>query len=664
MPKKGTKIVNVSSFNPLGIDGSRLDHLYQDKMPGFHENPGVRQQLRSLFTGNCFKREADATVNAAPNSEKQPVEAPEPPPIYRTMQSTSPMQLFGLNDSPTPIVPSQPIRPVNVLNKPDVNPYKKPDRYDESYHFLPVSSTTAGSAPSPESYGGEVDNDSIHNNIDHSSLLTSVTPPNKIYETEQPDTSQKPIHVDPLVKNNVTEKYIQDINNTYIGMDSAETHNLELCLEAGERKANVYSQEFRGTEYPQATKLSPPKADDPVEPRDNSNEYIMVNDPKDTHGSISQNLDVPTESQPKYTNDTALLGDPNQETNSKVVKHVGGTRKQKVAPNDFIFLRVLGKGSYGTVMLVRSTFDNQIYAMKMLRKDYIIRRHQIQHTRTERAVLESIRHPFIVELYYAFQTPKKLYFVMEYCPGGELFFHLSRANRFSEGRVRFYAAEIILALEFLHNLNVVYRDLKPENVLLDSEGHVRLTDFGLSKGGISDNFSTKSLCGTPEYLAPEILNQQGHGKAVDWWSLGALIFEMLTGLPPFYSKDRDRLFKNIRGAELKFPSCITPVARDLLIKLFNRNPDRRLGGSRRDAEEVKEHPFFASIDWNEVYNKNLTPPFKPQLKSVTDVQYFDREFVRLPAVNSEVPEAILGEKSDDLFPDFTYDLREKNNPFV
>ncbi|XP_055388711.1 serine/threonine-protein kinase Sgk2-like [Condylostylus longicornis] len=339
----------------------------------------------------------------------------------------------------------------------------------------------------------------------------------------------------------------------------------------------------------------------------------------------------------------------------------GGISKysqRKVSPEDFVLLKVIGKGSYGKVMMVRYKQDGGVYAMKMLRKENIIKRNQVEHTKTERNVLESINHPFIVQLYFAFQTPKKLYFVMEYCPGGELFFHLSLAGRLSEGRARYYASEIVLALEHLHKLDIVYRDLKPENVLLDEEGHVRLTDFGLSKEGVQDNFSAKSLCGTPEYLAPEILNQTGHGKAVDWWSLGALIYEMLTGLPPFYTRDRELLFENIRSAELRYPSFISPVAKSLLIGLFQRDPNRRLGGGKRDAEEIKAHPFFATVDWQRVYYKLEPPPFRPTLVSKTDVQYFDKEFVKLPANNSEVPDSALSQAvRDDMFQGFSYDGR-------
>ncbi|CEM32786.1 unnamed protein product [Vitrella brassicaformis CCMP3155] len=334
---------------------------------------------------------------------------------------------------------------------------------------------------------------------------------------------------------------------------------------------------------------------------------------------------------------------------------------KKVALDDFVLLKVIGKGSYGMyckVMLVRHKTDGCIYAMKMLRKENIVKRNQVEHTKTERNVLEYISHPFIVRLVCAFQTVKKLYFVLEYCPGGELFFHLSRAGRFTEQRARFYSAEIILALEHLHKMDIVYRDLKPENVLLDEEGHIRLTDFGLSKEGIQDNTSARSLCGTPEYLAPEILNQTGHGKAVDWWSLGALIYEMLTGLPPFYTRDREKLFENIRAGDLRYPSFISPVAKSLLQGLFQRDPNRRLGGGNTDADEIKCHPFYASVDWDALLQRRITPPFRPSLASKTDVQYFDKEFVSLPVINSEVPDSALThamQQDDNHFEGFTYD---------
>jgi len=301
---------------------------------------------------------------------------------------------------------------------------------------------------------------------------------------------------------------------------------------------------------------------------------------------------------------------------------------------DFVSIRVIGKGSYGQVMLVRHKREGTVYAMKMLRKDNVVKRNQVEHTKTERHVLEAVSHPFIVNLIYAFQTPKKLYFVLEYCQGGELFFHLSRAGRFSEGRCRFYSSEILLAIEYLHKLAIIYRDLKPENVLLDGGGHVKLTDFGLSKEGIQDNFSAKSMCGTPEYLAPEIIEKRGHGKAVDWYSLGALMFEMLTGLPPFYTHDREKLFRDIRRGDLQYPQYIGAAVKSLLQGLLNLDPSRRLGGGVTDAEEVKAHPFFSGIDWEAVYLRRVQPPFQPNLSAKTDVKYFEKEFLEMPIQHS------------------------------
>mmetsp|Transcript_2202 Transcript_2202/g.5035 ORF Transcript_2202/g.5035 Transcript_2202/m.5035 type:complete len:329 (-) Transcript_2202:359-1345(-) len=306
--------------------------------------------------------------------------------------------------------------------------------------------------------------------------------------------------------------------------------------------------------------------------------------------------------------------------------------------DDFVLVKVLGKGSYGKVMLVRGTKDNSLYAMKMLRKENIIKRNQVEHTRTERAVLETVSHPFIVTLHYAFQTPKKLYMVMEYCPGGELFFHLSRAGRFTEGKTRFYTAETSSAVSYLHQLNVIYRDLKPENLLIDAEGHAKITDFGLSKEGIEDNHSAMTMCGTPEYLAPEILDKGGHGKAVDWYSVGALTYEMLTGLPPYYTKDRQKLFERIRRGDLQYPDYIKPLAKTFLQALLQRDPDQRLGGGKRGGEDVKGHAFFMDLDWQALEARRIQPPFRPSLNRGDDVKYFEKDFVGQPVVNSEVGE--------------------------
>ena len=216
--------------------------------------------------------------------------------------------------------------------------------------------------------------------------------------------------------------------------------------------------------------------------------------------------------------------------------------------------------------------------------------------------------------------------------------------------VRFYISEILLALEYLHSLNIIFRDLKPENVLLDAEGHAKLTDFGLSKEGITDNFSARTMCGTPEYLAPELLDKRGHGRAVDWYSLGALAYEMQTGLPPFYTQDRNLLFERIRRANLSYPSYISPVAKSLLEGLLTRQPESRLGGGPHDGAEVRAHGFFASVDWNALYQCQVTPPFKPKVSGTGDVSNFEKEFVDMPVAISEAGPGAQGVHFDG----FTY----------
>mmetsp|Transcript_32028 Transcript_32028/g.47630 ORF Transcript_32028/g.47630 Transcript_32028/m.47630 type:complete len:704 (-) Transcript_32028:565-2676(-) len=299
--------------------------------------------------------------------------------------------------------------------------------------------------------------------------------------------------------------------------------------------------------------------------------------------------------------------------------------------DSFKMIKVVGKGSFGKVFLVREKATGEMFALKVLRKDNIIKRNQVEHTKTERSVLGYVSHPFIVSMNMAFQSKDKLYFVLDYCAGGELFFHLGKLGKFPEPRARFYASEIILAISYVHTLDIIYRDLKPENVLLDARGHVRLTDFGLSKEGISDSSSgANSFCGTPEYLAPEILNRQGHGRAVDWWSLGALLYEMLTGLPPFYCQDREKLFEKIRKANLDYPASLSPPSKNLLRGLLTRDPNQRLGSGPRDAEDIKEHPFFGDIDWEKLAKGEIPPPWKPKISSSQDTSLFDKEFTNMP----------------------------------
>jgi protein-serine/threonine kinase len=298
----------------------------------------------------------------------------------------------------------------------------------------------------------------------------------------------------------------------------------------------------------------------------------------------------------------------------------------KLTIEDFTIIKVVGKGSYGKVLLVKKNNEETIYAMKIMKKISMVKKNQVDHIKTERRILELIDHPFINKLKYAFQTEQKLYLVTDYCPGGELFFHIQRVERFNEEAAKFYAGQIILAVEHLHKNNIIYRDLKPENVLIDRKGFIKITDFGLSKENIVDNKSAKSFCGTPEYLAPEIILNKGHGKPVDWWSLGNLIYEMLTGIPPFYCKDRDILFDAITNDEPEYPEYLSDEVIDLIKKLLIKNPDKRLGNN--GADEIKKHIFFEGMNWEKLLNKKIKPPFIPRLKNAVDTRYIDPLFAK------------------------------------
>lgn len=251
--------------------------------------------------------------------------------------------------------------------------------------------------------------------------------------------------------------------------------------------------------------------------------------------------------------------------------------------------------------------------MKILRKSHLVRRRQIERTKTERKVLSMLDHPFIMKMHYAFQTAEKLYLVLDYCPGGELFFHLSRYRRFQEPVARFYAAELLLAIGHLHKNGIIYRDLKPENVLLDAYGHVKLGDFGLAKDGIRHpTQGAKSTCGTPEYMAPEVLNQGGHGFCVDYWGLGMILYEMMTGLPPWYTTDRSKLFRRLRSAPLVFPKEVvfSSQCRSCIAGLLEREPRMRLGVM--GLRSAMRHEFFYRwINFEALTARQIDAPIRP-----------------------------------------------------
>jgi len=265
-----------------------------------------------------------------------------------------------------------------------------------------------------------------------------------------------------------------------------------------------------------------------------------------------------------------------------------------------------------------------------------------------------VNSPFIVPLKFSFQTPDKLYLVMSFVNGGELFYHLQREGKFDQDRSRFYAAELLVALEHLHGFNVVYRDLKPENILLDYTGHIALCDFGLCKLNMSETEKTNTFCGTPEYIAPELLESQGYTKTVDWWTLGVLLYEMMTGLPPFYDENVNTMYQRILTDPLNFPPDMPSEARSVMTGLLQRDPARRLGANG-GGEEIKRHPFFAKyIDWERLIKKGYPPPFKPSVESVLDVANFDPDFTNEEAQDSVVTDSALSETVQDQFRGFTY----------
>lgn len=296
-------------------------------------------------------------------------------------------------------------------------------------------------------------------------------------------------------------------------------------------------------------------------------------------------------------------------------------RSRTLTIDDFDLLKVVGKGSFGKVMQVRKKDTQRIYALKTIRKAHIISRSEVAHTLAERSVLSQINNPFIVPLKFTFQSPEKLYIVLAFVNGGELFHHLQKEQRFDINRSRFYTAELLCALECLHGFNVIYRDLKPENILLDYSGHIALCDFGLCKLDMKDEDRTNTFCGTPEYLAPELLMGNGYTKTVDWWTLGVLLYEMLTGLPPFYDENTNEMYRKILSEPLHFPGpeIVPSQARDLLTKLLDRDPAKRLGAN--GASEIKAHPFFHLIDWRKLLQRKYEPAFKPNVVRITPASH-------------------------------------------
>ena len=325
----------------------------------------------------------------------------------------------------------------------------------------------------------------------------------------------------------------------------------------------------------------------------------------------------------------------------------------KLTIHDFEQLKVLGKGSFGEVLLVKLKANNKYYAMKILIKKKVKLRHQEVHTQTERDLMVRINCPFIVNIKFAFQDSLKLYIITEFMQGGEMFFHLHKEKRFSNEKARFYIIEIILAIEFLHKNKMLYRDLKPENIMIDSNGHIKLTDFGLSKKLKKQKEKAFTICGTPQYLAPEILSAEGYDNSVDWWSLGVVLYEMLVGKAPFKIPKGSYLSEDLYKKKIKIPDYITPEAKDLISLLLVPNPIKRLGYGPEGSKKIKAHPYFEGINWDDAWNKKLTPPFIPDLKGETDLKYFDKMFTNEKIEESKVSEVPSSIENNN-YKGFTY----------
>ncbi|CAL9692329.1 unnamed protein product [Knipowitschia caucasica] len=345
------------------------------------------------------------------------------------------------------------------------------------------------------------------------------------------------------------------------------------------------------------------------------------------HPEVTSILNLPQDAELMNANPSPPPS-PSQQIN------LGPSSNPSAKPSDFHFLKVIGKGSFGKVLLARHRTDDQFYAVKVLQKKAILKKKEEKHIMSERNVLlKNVKHPFLVGLHYSFQTADKLYFILDYINGGELFYHLQRERCFLEPRARFYAGEIASALGYLHSLNIVYRDLKPENILLDSQGHIILTDFGLCKENIEPNGTTSTFCGTPEYLAPEVLHKQPYDRTVDWWCLGAVLYEMLYGLPPFYSRNTAEMYDNILNKPLQLKPNISNSARHLLEGLLQKDRTKRLG-CKDDFLEIKNHMFFSQINWDDLNAKRITPPFNPNVTGPNDLRHFDPEFTDEPVPSS------------------------------